>query len=358
MTALPQFCSKHRQWVETILQHCSDEPQELSPAAASPLLFLSSSSSCTSSSNSSSSPSGSSSDDLTPSQLIPQHTPAQTSRCVGEHTPPEEKPSCGSTDEAPQASTSQNEKTLAVYLADIDPTEGTRDLFAPRPASPHDVHINQRSIRNSKKRSAVCPENRHVQALEGDGFEVPSSGFTAGCASSGGSVGCSRPHVPSWTSESLVFFPECSAHQVSPSVDSSRSSGGSRRRPQRVAALQSPPGTDASRSSGSTDGTGTCESSGVQRPQLKLSLRCQAALLQSRLFQPYVSLTRLSSHVRSSQPAGPLAEDPCSFDPNTLYSSYSSSSGGDDSLVYDPDYKPNITRKRMLLEYEAARNPI
>lgn len=206
----------------------------------------------------------------------------------------------------------------------------------------------------------ICHAKRPLQALEGDGFEAPSSGFPTSRASSSGNVGCSGPLASTCTSESLVFFPQCSARQVSPSGDWPQSSTGSCHRPQRLSAFQPPAcTTDDSFSSDSTHLTDRSETSRVQRPQLKLSLPCQAALLQSKLFQPTVSLTRLSSRQRSSQPSRGEEEDPCcSFDPNTLYSSYSSSSGGDDSLAYDPDYKPSIKKKQLLLEYEAARTLI
>lgn len=397
-TPPPQFCSKHGQWVETILQHCTDQTEELGPAPASPLLFLSSSSSSTSS--------GSSSDDLTPSNLIPQHAPSQTPSVPRtERTSTDEKPSCGWTDDASlthwplQPSASRHGS-----LVDVASTKGTCDLFAPPQASPDDVHINEQTTDNSSNGATfqgrtrvggtpmetdqgqtspgfiisrqpptqkslsepcrmfeqICHAKRPLQALEGDGFEAPSSGFPTSRASSSGNVGCSGPLASTCTSESLVFFPQCSARQVSPSGDWPQSSTGSCHRPQRLSAFQPPAcTTDDSFSSDSTHLTDRSETSRVQRPQLKLSLPCQAALLQSKLFQPTVSLTRLSSRQRSSQPARGEEEDPCcSFDPNTLYSSYSSSSGGDDSLAYDPDYKPSIKKKQLLLEYEAARTLI
>lgn len=390
VTPPPQFCSKHGQWVETILKHCTDETEELSPAPASPLLFLSS---CSSSN-------GSSSDDLTPSDLIPQHAPSQTPSVPRtEHTFPEEKPSCGWTDDAsqtqwpPQPSASQHGS-----LADVASTKASQ-------ASPDDVHINKYTTGNSSNGATfkgrtraggtpmetdqgqaspscvisrqpptqkslfehsrmfeqVCQAKRPLQALEGDGFEAPSSGFATSRASSSGNVGCSGHFASTCTSESLPFLPQCSARQVFPSADWPQSSTGSCHQPHetRLSAHQSPACTDASFSSDSTHVTERPDTGRVQRPQLRLSLPCQAALLQSKLFQPYVSLTRLSSRQGSSQPPGGEEEDPCcSFDPNTLYSSYSSSSGGDDSLVSDPDYKPRLKKKQLLLEYEAARTLI
>lgn len=109
------------------------------------------------------------------------------------------------------------------------------------------------------------------------------------------------------------------------------------------------------------------ETTSVQRDQLRLSLPSQAVLLQSKLLQPYVSLNRLSSQDchqmtkgrSSTRHVEEEAEEDVdsSFDLHVLYSSYSSSSS-EDSRVCDPDYKPRINKKRLLLEYEAARNPI
>lgn len=323
----PQFCSKHGRWVETILQHCTDQAEALSPAPASPLLFLSSSS-------------GSSSDDLTPSNLVPQRAPSQSS---GVYTSDE-----GWADDA-----SQTRGPLQPFSsARITPTNGSRDLFAPPQASPDDSTIHEGARDGGTPMQTVTlvsqqpptpkPEastvfsaaKRPLQPLHGDSFEAPSTGFMTSCASSSSNGGGSEPLVST-----------CTPDHASPSAESSPSDAGSCRRPQRLSAPVSPDSTDAS-----------LPSDPVRRPQLKMSLSCQATLLQSKLFQPYVSLTRLSAEQRSSPPGGGEEEHPCgSFDPNTLYSSYSSSSGGDDSLIYDPDYKPSTTKKQLLLEYEAAR---
>lgn len=363
--APPQYCSKHGKWVETILKHCTDQTEQLSPATASPLLFLSSSSS---------------SDDLTPSNLVPQDAPSQSSsvsRAAAEgaaDTSDEERPSCGRT-----VDDSQTQGLLQPFCpGDTASTKGACGLFAPPEAPPDDSSngaeinvgardggtptqtgqtppasiVSQSLHEASRKFGLGCPAKRPRKEPQGDSFEAPSSCFTTSCASFSGNGGGSGPLASTCTPDLLVFYPQCSAHHISPSGDSSPNSTGSCRRPQ---TLQPAAGTDASLSSDPL----RCESSPVQRPQLKMSLSCQAALLQSKLFQPYVSLTRLSSEQRSPQPGGGQEEDPCcSSDLNSLYSSYSSSSGGDDSLVYDPDYKPRITKKQLLLEYEAARTLI
>ncbi|KAK9517238.1 hypothetical protein VZT92_025123 [Zoarces viviparus] len=110
----------------------------------------------------------------------------------------------------------------------------------------------------------------------------------------------------------------------------------------------------------------TCK---IRRAQLKLSLRSQALLLQSKLLQPYVSLNRLSAQecYRVTKPRSSISyveavaqasnddkdeeEDPdSSFDVNTLYSGDSSSSDSEDSFHCDPEYKPRFKKKRLLSE--------
>ncbi|XP_041852518.1 uncharacterized protein LOC121647289 isoform X2 [Melanotaenia boesemani] len=112
----------------------------------------------------------------------------------------------------------------------------------------------------------------------------------------------------------------------------------------------------------------------VQRDERSRAAPLQA--LQAGLLQPYVSLTRLSTaeRVRASTWTASArrgeAEQSCSqeeerkemegntdssFDVNSLYSSGSSSSDGEDFPRRDPDYKPHMKRKRLILEYESAR---
>lgn len=121
----------------------------------------------------------------------------------------------------------------------------------------------------------------------------------------------------------------------------------------------------------------TLDTRKVRRARMRSSLPRQAVLLQYTLPQPYVSITRLSSHecykitkgrclARCVEPVLQGRNDEemrmeeeenadSSFDPNTLYSSHSSSDS-EDSTDYDPDYKPCIKKKRLLLEYETARS--
>ncbi|XP_029952269.1 uncharacterized protein LOC115391973 [Salarias fasciatus] len=92
-------------------------------------------------------------------------------------------------------------------------------------------------------------------------------------------------------------------------------------------------------------------------PPLRLSLQSQASVLQSDMLQPYVSLTRLKAD--EFQPTGastkPKREEEdldSSFDLNELYSDSSDSDVKEDP---DPDYKPSLKKKRLLLEYENAK---
>lgn len=422
-TSSPQFCSKHRRWVKTILQNCSDESDGLllqTNASPSPLLFHSSSTTT-------------SSQDLTPSDLIPhppdqQHPPAQTCnqlRTIAkecEKTNPKEKPSSGSEDDASQRDSllqpsSCRDRLLptvespVVCLVDIASTTGIYYPFTPHQASPNDLNAGKQaaSVCHTSKYNAiiqgttdqeqtapastsigcqpptrqsfsnllrrfrqVCPTKRHSQPLEGansaaEQFKMDQTDFMTCSTSLSDNLIVSGPLArdgSTCTSQSWT-------HPISPSTDSSQSSVKHYHQPQSISPFQatSPTRSIASLFSNSTGMTDGSETSRVQRPQLKLSLPCQALLLQSKLLQPYVSLTRLSSQQRSSEPVGQGSSDdqvggnveeepPCSFDPNTLYSSYSSSSGGEDSLVYDPDYKPHINKKKLLLEYEAARTYI
>lgn len=221
-----------------------------------------------------------------------------------------------------------------------------------------------------------CPTKRHSQALEGtnsaaEQLKMDQTDFMTLSTSLSNNLSVSGPLARDVSTCTPQSWTRCPAHPISPSTDSSESSVKHYQQPQSISPFQatSPTCSIASLSSDSTNMTDRSETSTVQRPQLKLSLPCQALLLQSKLLQPYVSLTRLSSQQRSSEPVGQgssddqvrgnVEEEPaCSFDPNTLYSSYSSSSGGEDSLFSDPDYKPHIKKKKLLLEYEAARTYI
>ncbi|XP_068169623.1 uncharacterized protein [Antennarius striatus] len=113
------------------------------------------------------------------------------------------------------------------------------------------------------------------------------------------------------------------------------------------------------------------ETNRVQNIQTRISETSQTLLLQSKLLQPSVSLTRLSlrrcyqvtngrcattsgeavvqgrNHDRAEKKRMEEEEySNLSFDLNLLYSSYSSSTDVEESLDRDPDYEPHIKKKR------------
>lgn len=302
----PQFCSKHQRWVESILQQCSDECSEelllQANASPSPLLFHSSSST-------------SSSQDFTPSDLVPpDRPPSQTpgspqaaARASGPGGSP--RSSCAGSHRNPLPEASCSGPALLVPLGDICSPNPPRASAAEMLSSPHSGN----SV-NAEETLAATTNSSPARGL-------PSS--------------------------------STSSEEVPQSSTRCRRRPGKQRRPQSEAT--STHWSSASRRSR------TCRARGAE---LKLSVPSQALLLRSWLFQPRVSLTRLSSQQCDS--AGqPEPEEPgssseeeeedtqASFDVNTLYTT--SSSDGGQSPDRDPDYRPHISKKALLLEYEAAR---
>lgn len=252
--------------------------------------------------------------------------------------------------------------------------------------------------RLSRKFRRACTTNRQSQALDRssqnpvtDQFKMAPNTFLTSCPSLPDDLNVSRPPIQdasTSTPQSGTLSPVCTAHQIPLSTESSRRvvpQSSVKHYPQTyiISPFQSTTLPCTSFTSNSNYMANRSETSCVQSTQLRLSIPCQAVLLQSKLLQPYVSLTRLSSQdcyevtqgrssTRYVEPVAQGSNDDddndrreeqeedadSSFDLNILYSSYSSSSGGEDSLVCDPDYKPCIKKKRLLLEYEAARNPI
>lgn len=461
----PQFCSKHRRWVKSILQECPDELLIQANASVSPLLFQSSSS-------------ATSSQDLTPSDLIPcpadpQHPPSQTSSHIktSDQTCQQANPEDRLSTESPMCDISEREKGMlscssreqpaslppvqpaslppVVQLGDIGSVGGNHISFNAhqvfsnnlttstnsQEASTSSNHalsslhtsgnnsLHQGKISNSLNtthgvQTAVEPEDASIfiscQSPIKRSFSKLSRRFRLACTSSRQSEVPDRSGektapeqlkmAPATFPISCPSLPEDFSASGPPTKDSStppchlgtastvctiKHITPSSEIPPRViprSSTQHSPCRSVTPSQ--TSSTSNCmadksKTSRFQRAQLRLSLPSQAVLLQSNLLQPYVSLTRLSFqhcyHVtnRRSSPTyvEPVAQsssddedadrrieeeedDDSSFDLNTLYSSYSSSSGGEDSTVYDPDYKPCIKKKRLLLEYESAWNLI
>lgn len=332
----PQFCSKHRRWVRSILQECpeerSDDSLRQARASVSPPLFHSSSSRA-------------SSQDLTPSGLVPR--PADQQRPARDACPHLQK-----------KADSNGQRTSGSSLS------FTLPLYPPQPASfrgpqaPVDRGGPERSLKPHRALPSLLPgatwsPPENLQKAEADLKEPPAATTRRPSSPDGQGVSVALTRDVS-TSTSTSAGAEITPLGKNSPVSSVRQ--------MHVCSAPPPAGV----------GGGS-----PRRASLRLSLPSQAVLLQSRLLQPRVSLRRLScQHLhratggRSS--ATPSAqsdargdgtarktkgeEDSCfSFDLNLLYSSRSSSSGGEDSALWDPDYEPRTKKTRLLPEYEAIR---
>lgn len=409
----PQFCSKHQRWVKSILQECPEECSDnsLRQANVSPPLFLPSSS-------------RTSSQDLTPSDLIPwpaerQHpTPDGSARL---QTPEKTSSKDQVASRSPTHDTSKSRPLLQpassrdsqipilsprVQLIDIASVGGTALSFKLPQSFPNHFtgtarHQEALGSSNRALSSPQCQSSGHnalLQKARSNSLNNIRDGGADPGSSSTSSVKEPRAYLP--RCPHLSDDPSISAH---PTRDASTSpwqaetpsapSAGNKITPSTKSCQQNVPvdslqmsldtrGHNPLPQTSSTpkDATARARGGRFQRA-LRLSLPCQAALLQSKLLQPCVSLGRLSfqhchqatdgrssggHEERASQSSSDdngeerrMEEDEngeSSFDLNLLYSSYSSSSSGGDSTLLDPDYKPCIKKKRLLLEYEAARN--
>lgn len=314
----PQFCSKHQRWVKSILRGCSEELLLQPNVSSSPLLFPSSSST-------------SSSQDLTPSDLIPcpsdqppsqTRSPPRAAVRASRTAKPKYRRSSGSLGSSGDASQAQI------------PPQASSARGSPLPArlSPVVRLVNIGSFETSCKHQHASPKQLLLAA--------------------------------SFSSEMLS-----SPHHTSGNVKDNNSSPPSAWcRSLRHRQKNSRPRSGAARRSSSA--AGRDKTSRGLGAQLRLSLPSQGVLLHSKLLQPYVSLTRLSSeqcHLSTQRKASSVEqgsdseerrkqeEEDSSFDVNALYSTDSSSSDGEESPDRDPDYRPHIKKKRLLLEYENAR---
>ncbi|XP_031593833.1 uncharacterized protein LOC116318825 [Oreochromis aureus] len=414
----PQFCSKHQRWVKSILLGCSEELLLQANVSSSPLLFPSSSST-------------SSSQDLTPSDLIPcppdqppLQTPSPPRAAVqaSRTAKPKYRRSSGSlgssgdTSQAqilPQASSARGSPLPAllspvVRLVNIGSFETSckHQHASPKQlllaassssemlSSPHHHTSGNVKDKNSSSTSArcqtpterrklrrVCSTNRHKEDLEAftqnpQQLVQDPSASQMGVPATASDISVSGPPQKGAQSESL--FSAYAANQITPSSKSCKKvvprSSLRHRQPQNNSRPRS---ETARRSSRSSSAAGRSKTSRGLRAQLRLSLPSQGVLLHSKLLQPYVSLTRLSSeqcHLSTQRTASAGQEElveqdsdseerrkeeeedlDSSFDVNALFSTDSSSSDGEESPDRDPDYRPHIKKKRLLLEYENAR---
>ncbi|KAK5923024.1 hypothetical protein CgunFtcFv8_000030 [Champsocephalus gunnari] len=377
----PQFCAKHQRWVESILQQCPEECSEelRDNVSVSPLLFQSPSSNTTS-------------QDLTPSGLIPppfdqELPPSETFTHLQPANPEQSSAPPGSSAgpvllPSPRDTQLPPHLTPAVRLLDITYFRRFCHLSKPHqaPFHPSTVSLNQQDACCSSLQVPTSPRCR-------------TSGNTA---PAGGAMLVQHAPQDTTRQQSFTGSGQIESKHLSDRTRTQRPSASYRRGFSRCVPfidfistrcpsellqtsctkrhscstiilhrrhlLSPPPEAPVVR----------VESSRVRRDGLRLSLHSQAVLLQSRLLQPCVPLSRLSaqecyrmtgwrSSSRGSEPGvrgrhddngREEEEEEGSFDPSILYSSYSSSSA-DDSM--DPDYKPCLKKRRLLLEYETAR---
>ncbi len=257
----------------------------------------------------------------------------------------------------------------------------------------------QSSSRLSRSFRRACTSTRRSQALDGFGqnpvgeqFKKAPATFWISCPPLPSDFIVSGPptqDASTSTSQSGTLSTVCTANQIPLPAESSRqvvshNSIKAHPRTHNISPFQSktlPCSTVVSSTYNSNCLTVRSDTRRVRRAQPRLSLLSQAVLLQSKLLQPYVHLTRLSAQEccqvtegRSSaryvecvaQGSNDDNDDDrikeeeevadSSFDLNSLYSSHSSSSDSEDSRNCDPDYKPHIKKKRLLLEYETAKS--
>lgn len=394
----PQFCSRHQRWVKSILQECpaecSDDLLRRANASVSPLLFQSSSS-------------RTSSQDLTPSNLIScpadqQHPASDTSDHLQTPEKTCEKANCidqmTSGSSSSSGSTSKNQPSLQpasfrasqipllspkVQMVDVVSVGGPEISFKLHQAFPNRSSAAPRNHNSFSSNGAPSSPNplENMQKAETDPGsrsaststvkERPAANPYRPSLSDGHSVSVhlsrDAPTSPSASAFTKITPPTSSCQQNVPisSIQHTHVSDALRQ-------TASPPADVAARS----------DTAGLQRAPLRLSLASQAVLLQSKLLQPCVTLTRLSAQLchrasdgrssaghaervaRSSSSSssgddeGTRTEEEedgdSSFDLNRLYSSHSSSSVGENSTLWDPDYEPCIKKKRLLFEYEGT----
>lgn len=356
VSSSPQFCSRHQRWVKNILRGCLDDCSEellhQTDASSSPVLFQSSSST-------------SSSQDLTPSDLVPSPThqlPSQssTSSQASKPTNTGEESSSGSpgtndpSQREPPTKTTPPLLSPVVRLVDITSCwrrhqhffSNHATVFIPEQTSP----LSLRCESGSKDSMFVLAETHPNMQTSSVGQDVSeqssrqppaqqtwsklSRKFRRACASSRASQDLTNKCTAEQFVTITASFPtSCTASAESPQqVDSQNSD-------------KSPPETHDT------------------KPASHLPVSSSSSL------QPYVRVTRLSAQEcrratqgrassgreEADERTKEMQDTDSSFDVNILYSSGSSSSDWEDWSDPDPDYRPHIKKKRLMLEYESAR---
>lgn len=405
----PHFCSKHRRWVKSILQECPDECSEelllQANVSLSPLLFHSSSST-------------SSSQDLTPSDLIPCPPPSQTitqlqtaAPLASGQTNPEDKCSPGSAGDTsqkeslPQLSSHRDTPQTALLspvVRLIDIAYVTSGFSTTRPYEKSPNHLTSANKQAASSSTPQVPTRPHCYSSENKD-SVSSQPETVDLfkkQTATPSTTCQPTAPRTYSRLSRKYRRTC----INATNRHSQSSDGFSEQARNVPAIfhkTCPPLLDFVVSELPTHGDPTsasplvqsgtlstiCTANQIPAPiasiksshldHLAIKLGTSQVEVQAALLQPYVSIIRLSSRechrmtnrrcsARCGEPVsqgnnhkeirtGDEEDADSSFDPNTLYSSHSSSSDSEDSTDHDPDYKPCIKKKRLLLEYEAAR---
>lgn len=404
----PQFCSKHQRWVKSILQECPEERSEDELRRAnvwpSPPLFPSSSS-------------GISSQDLTSSDLTPypagqQHLTSDTSGHL--QTPAETCEKASSKDQMTSGSPTCDSALSRLLLRPascgdtrvpvLSPSVRLVDLASESSELSSKLHNSfpSHSATTPHRQEASVPSNRarcsppHQSPGSSGLLQAATSNYLKSLRDAGSDPGNRSPStsaVPA-TNAHLPRPPAGSDEHLTRDASTSPCQPGTVSAPpggniitpsikscQQIVPVDSvwvsphapasyPPPQTSSTPKDAADGS---LSGRFPSAPLRLSLPSQVVLLHSKLLQPRVSLSRLSSQhcyratdgrstsgyeervAQSSRDGkdedrGTEEEEngDSSFDLNLLYSSFSSSSGGEDSTLLDPDYKPRIKKKRLL----------
>ena len=280
---------------------------------------------------------------------------------------------------SPQARTSGSKESMFVLpemYPNVQAAPGPQNV----PSSTSRQPSTQRTFSKLSRRfRQACPTARNSQALtrkpSNDQFVKDPGTFSMSCPSLIDNFNVSdaaKHNYPASTSQSENLSSVCSElslQVIHPNFV--------RPHPQAriTSASQSetlPHSTVVSSSSNSDCLPVLSETSRMQKDQLS-----RVVLLQSNRLEPYVSLTRMSTEeclratkgrasagLKESVEQGSNEEETrkemeenadSSFDVNSLYSSDSSSSDCEASLHCDPNYRPHIKKKTLILEYESAR---
>lgn len=394
VSSSPQFCSRHQRWVKSIMRgcpdNCSEELLRQTNASSSPVLFQSSSSTSTS-------------QDLTPSDLVPSpadQPPSQTSTTSQpSETTNADKRSPKTSDPSQRAALLQPTSTKTsprpallspvVRLVDIASSWGSHQqissnygtVFITKQASIVPLASSLCCASGNKDSEFVSPKtgpnvqttsvHQDVSACTSRQLPVPltsfrlSYKFRRACATSSPSQALTNKSAAELSVKDRASFPT-SCPLLSSDLHVPKQN-----------ASTSPPQTLNMSSAHTESSVGSPQQIVHQNSDKPHPGSHNTSAFQNKSIACRVRLTRLSAQecrrategrasagreesVKQSSCGDEQTRETqenvyCSFDVNTLYSSGSSSSDWEDFGGPDPDYKPCIKRKRLLLEYESAR---